>query len=210
MLHTKPKSIRFISVAIAVVFIFVSMLASTEPVSAATKLKITAKSKTVYVGQSVKLKANKNVKWSVSKKKIAKLTKAKKKSVYVKGLKPGTVYVKAKKGKTTKKIKITVKKKPKKEPEKIISLVASDGLIGVGETSSVTVIESKSSVSSDDVDYSSSDASVADVSYTGLVTGMSPGTATITATYKKDKSVKASVDITVAAAKAGVLHRNGL
>ena len=34
---------------------------------------------------------------------------------------------------------------------------------------------------------------------------MSPGTATITATYKKDKSVKASVDITVAAAKAGVL-----
>lgn len=205
MLHSKSKSTRLISFAIAVVFMFVSILASTESVSAATKLKVTAAKKTIYVGQTVKLKANKTVKWSVSKKKIAKLTKKKKKSVTVKGLKPGTVYVKAKAGKKIKKIKITVKAKPKAAPKKTISIVSSSGIIGIGETCSVTTVESGSSVSMDDVIFSSSDASVADVYYTGLVTGISPGTATITATYKYDKSVKASVDITVVATKAGTL-----
>ena len=81
------------------------MLASTESVNAATKLKVTAEKNKIYVGQTVKLTANKNVKWSVSKKKIAKLTKVKKKTVVVKGLKPGTVYVKAKKAKAPKKSK---------------------------------------------------------------------------------------------------------
>lgn len=102
MMHSKSKSTRLISFAIVVVFVFVSMLSGTEIASAATKLKVTAAKRTIYVGKTVKLKANRNVKWSVSKKKIAKLTKKKKKSVTVKGLKPGTVYVKAKAGKKVK------------------------------------------------------------------------------------------------------------
>ena len=202
MLYSKPKSKRFISIAVTVVFLIVSMLASTESVNAATKLKVTAEKNKIYVGQTVKLTANKNVKWSVSKKKIAKLTKVKKKTVVVKGLKPGTVYVKAKKGKSTKKIKITVAKKPKEEAKKTINLTSSKGVIGIGEACTVTVT---GDISSDDVTFSSSDSAVADVYSTGAVMGNSPGTATITATYNKDSGIKASVDITVVAAKAGVL-----
>ena len=85
MLHSKSYSMRLISTAIAVVFMIVTILASTESVSAAAKLKVTAERQTIYVGETVKLKANKKVKWSVSKKKIVKLTKVKKKSVVVKG-----------------------------------------------------------------------------------------------------------------------------
>lgn len=202
MSYSKPEPKSFISIAVAVVFLIVSMLASTESVSAATKLKVTAEKNKIYVGQTVKLTANKNVKWSVSKKKIVKLTKVKKKTVTVKGLKPGTVYVKAKKGKSTKKIKITVAKKPKEEAKQTINLASSKGIIGIGETCSVTV---KGDIPIDDVTFTSSDATVADVFSTGVVMGNSPGTTTITATYNKDSSVKASVDITVVAAKAGVL-----
>lgn len=208
MLYSKPKSKRLISIAIAMVFLIVSLLASTESVSAATKLKVTAAKKTIYVGQTVKLKANKSVKWSVSKKKVAKLTKIKKKTVTVKGLKAGTVYVKAKSGKKIKKIKITVKAKPKAKAvvKKTLKIVSSSDLIGIGETCSVTTVENDaSSVKLDEVTFSSSDSSVVDVYYTGLVTGISPGTATITATYKNDKSIKASVNITVVPTKAGTL-----
>ena len=50
---------RLISTAIAVVFMIVTILASTESVSAAAKLKVTAERQTIYVGETVKLKANK-------------------------------------------------------------------------------------------------------------------------------------------------------
>ena len=104
MLQSKSNATRAITLMVVVLFMLASILASTESVSAATELKVTASKKTIYVGQTVKLKANKNVKWSVSKKKVAKLTKVKKRSVTVKGLKAGTVYVKAKVGKKYKKM----------------------------------------------------------------------------------------------------------
>jgi transglutaminase-like putative cysteine protease len=195
---------RLISTAIAVVFLIVTILASTESVSAAAKLKVTAERQTIYVGETVKVKANKKVKWSVSKKKIVKLAKVKRKTVTVKGLKPGTVYVKAKNGKKTKKIKITVKDR-EVSVNNSMRLVSSREYIGIGESCSVTVIGSSAPVPLDDISFSSSDESVATVYYTGLVTGIKPGTATITATNKKDKSVTSSVNITVVAAKAGVL-----
>ena len=204
MLHSKSYSMRLISTAIAVVFMIVTILASTESVSAAAKLKVTAERQTIYVGETVKLKANKKVKWSVSKKKIVKLTKVKKKSVVVKGLKPGTLYVKAKNGKKTKKVKITVKNR-EANVNIGMRLVTSKDMIGIGENCSVTVVGSQTPIPLDDIIFSSSDESVATVYYTGLVTGISPGTATITATYKKDKSVISSVDITVVATKAGTL-----
>lgn len=204
MLQSKSKTTRLISVAIAMVVMAASLLASTESVSAASKLKVTAAKKTIYVGQTVKIKANKKVKWSVSKKKTAKLTKVKKKSVVVKGLKPGTVYVKAKKGKKTKKIKIVVKA-AETAAAMGMRIVCDKEYIGVGESCSVATIGNDTPVPAEDVTLSSSDESVAVVYSTGLVTGVKPGTATITATLKKDKSVSASVDITVVAAKAGVL-----
>ena len=62
MLHSKSYSMRLISTAIAVVFMIVTILASTESVSAAAKLKVTAERQTIYVGETVKLKANKKQK----------------------------------------------------------------------------------------------------------------------------------------------------
>ena len=200
MLQSKSNAARIMSIAIAAVFLFVSIIASTQSVSAATKLKVTVTGKTVYVGQTAKLKANKNVKWSVSNKKIAKLTNVKKKTVTIKGLKAGTVYVKAKSGKTTKKIKIVVKNKG---PEKI-NLVSTRDYIGIGEDCAVFVDSVEPSGVSSEVVFSSNNKSVAVVSQSGLVTGVSEGEATITA-KSKSNSTKASVTLTVVAAKAGVL-----
>ena len=73
MLQNRSKAVRLISVAVAALFLFVSIFASTESVNAASKLKVTTSRKIIYIGQTAKLKANKNVKWSLSKKKIVKM-----------------------------------------------------------------------------------------------------------------------------------------
>lgn len=198
MLQGKSNAVRIISIAVTAVFMFVSILASTESVSAASKLKVTVTKKTIYVGQTTKLKANRNVKWKVSKHKVAKLTGIKKRTVKVKGLKPGIVYVTAKAGKKTKKIKIIVK-----TPEKL-TLITSKDIIGLGEYCSVTV----KSANPPDVSFSSSDSKIASVSNRGLVQGLSLGSVTITATSKKDKLVKGSITIDVVSARAGTLTLN--
>ena len=129
MLHNKSKAMSLITVAVAVIFLFVSIFACTESVDAASKLKVTASKKIIYIGQTAKLKANNNVKWSLSKKKIVKLTNKKKRTVIVKGLKAGTVYVNAKNGKTKKKIKIVVRSRvPKK-----LNLVSTKDVLGLAE-----------------------------------------------------------------------------
>ncbi|MBR3125572.1 MAG: Ig-like domain-containing protein [Mogibacterium sp.] len=199
MLQCKSNVMRSISIAVTVIFLFVSMLASTESVDAASKLKVNVTKKTIYVGQTAKLKANRNVKWSISKRKIVKLTKVRKKTVTVKGLKAGTVYVKAKAGKNIKKIKIVVKPKTK------MRLESSKKSIGIGEFCALKVKMGKSSGAINEAFFSSSDSTIATVSNRGLVTGISPGTVTITAKYKKDKRVKASVDINVVPTMAGTL-----
>ena len=194
MLQSRSNVMRLVSLAVTVVFLLVSIVVSTESVDAASKLKVSVTKKTIYVGQTAKFKANKNVKWSVSKKKIAKLTKIKKRSVTVKGLKAGTVYVKAKAGKTT------VKAAPKK-----ISLSASNEVIGLGEYSTVFVSSGKKTVASSDVVFLSSDKSIAIVNNRGLVMGLSEGSATITAKSKANTKVKAKIKIKVVAAKAGTI-----
>ena len=73
MKQSKTFRMRSISILLIVLMLVSSILASTESVNAATKLKVTIGSKIIYVGQTTKLKANKNVKWSVSNKKVAKL-----------------------------------------------------------------------------------------------------------------------------------------
>lgn len=201
MLQNRSKSTRYISIAIAAVFMLVSIIASTESVSAASKLKVSVTKKTVYVGQTTKFKSNKNVKWSVSNKKIAKLTVTKKRTATLKGLKAGTVYVRAKYGKTTRKIKIVVKKK--KGPTKI-NLLSTRSVIGRGENCVVFVDSVVPSSQSMEVNFYSSDKDIAVVSPAGLVTGTGEGEVTITAKSKVN-STKASIKLTVVASKAGVL-----
>lgn len=198
MLQHKSNAMRALSIAITAMMVFVSIIASTECVSAATRLKVTASKKTIFVTQTSKLKANKNVKWSVSNRKIAKLTNIKKRTVTVKGLKAGTVYVKAKYGKTIRKIKIVIKKGPQK-----INLLATRDEIGVGEYCTVFVNSVVPSAASHSVTFKSSDESVAIVEDSGLVTGISKGSVTITATSKVNKTTKAQVKIKVVPAKAG-------
>ena len=205
MQQSKSNVMRSLSVAITVLLLIVSILASTESVSAASKLKVTVSSKTLYVGQTVKLKANKNVKWSVSNKKIAKLTGVKKRSVTLKGLKAGTVYVKAKAGKKYRKIKITVKKS---NAPKTIKLMATRDVLGVGEFCTVSVASVTPSGASRDVNYSSSDTSIATITSRGFVTAYSPGTTTITASSRKNPKVKGTIDITVLPTEAATLTLN--
>ena len=146
--------------------------------------------------------SNKNVKWTITKgKKCAKLVSVKKKSVSVKGIKGGTVYVTAKAGKQTKKIKVTVRSYIPKE----IKLETTKNILGIGDYCTVSVKSVSPSYASKDVDFSSSDPSVANVSSVGYVAALKPGTATITATSKKSKSKKASITIYVVDARAGTL-----
>ena len=199
MRQNKSNRIRSFFVAAAVIILTVTMLISTESVSAASRLRVTPTKKTIYVGKSIRLKANKKVKWSVSKRKVAKLTKIGKRTVTVKGLKAGTVYVTAKAGKVRRKVKITVKAKKK------ISLTASKTAIGLGEYCKVLVKCGKSIGENSSYTFSSSDKSIAYVDSGGLVQGLKEGAATITAKAKSDKTVKASIRINVIDAKAGTI-----
>lgn len=201
MQQHKTIAMRSLSIAVAVLFLIVSIMSGTLSADAASGLKVSVTNKTIFVGQTTKLKANMKVKWSVSKRKVAKPTKTSKKSVTVKGLKAGTVYVSAKAGKKTKKIKITVKAKPPKK----ISLKVTDKVIGLGEYSTVSVKSVTPSVADRRVSFSSSDESVAIVTNKGLIVGQSPGTVTITAKSKADPKKKATVKITVVPARAGTI-----
>ena len=201
MLYSKSKVMRSISIAVTVLLLLASMLASTYSVSAVSRLKVKVDKKTIYVGQTAKFKSNMNVKWSVSNKKIGKLTNVKKRTVAVKGLKAGTVYIIAKAGNNIKKTKIVVKSNA---PKKINLMITKD-VIGYGEYCTVFVDSVEPSSAKSDVTFTSSDKSIATVSSTGLVKGFNEGSVTITATSKIDKSIKAKVKVKVVPAKAGTI-----
>ena len=79
----------------------------------AAKTKMNVKSKSITVGQTVKIKLlnnKKKVKWSVSNGSI-RITKKNKSYAKIKGIRKGTAYLKAKVGSKTYKCKITVKTK---------------------------------------------------------------------------------------------------
>ena len=100
---------RVMAVALAVLVAVGTLGVSSTSALAASKLTVKPASKTIAVGKTVDLKANKSVKWSVVKgSKYVKLTSKKSKSVKVKGLKKGTAVVKAKAGSQTKKVTIKV------------------------------------------------------------------------------------------------------
>ena len=110
MMNTHSGLRKFMVTALAVLTA-VAFLGMT-PSYAAKKLKVSPTKKTIYVGKTVKLKANQKVKWSVkSGKTIVKLSSKKSTTVVVKGLKKGSASVTAKAGKQSKTVKFTVKKK---------------------------------------------------------------------------------------------------
>lgn len=195
---------RLLTLLITTVFLLGAALAAgTETAAAKSKLKVSPKSKTIYVGKTATLKANKKVKWSVYKgKKYVKITSKKKsaKKITVKGLKKGTAYVKAKRGRSVKKIKIVVKTPKKKASSKVptkIYLTSTAQSIGVGDTCTVSVKSVTPSTASKEVNFSSSDTKIAKVDRKGMVTGVSDGDVTIRATSKESGKISASVKITV-------------
>lgn len=196
---------RLTALLVAFAFLLGTFAVGTETVSAASKLKVSPTHKTVYVGSKVTIKANKKVKWSVSgKKKIVKIVskKSKKnKKVTVKAYKSGTAYVKAKYGKKTKKIRITVRSKV---PTKI-NVVSTETGIGVGNHCTVKVKSVSPSYASKSVTWSSSNTKIATVNASGLVKGVKPGVATITATSKMSKAKKGSVKIRVLKTLSGTV-----
>ncbi len=196
---------RLTALLVAFAFLLGTFVVGTETVSAASKLKVSPTRKTVYIGSKVTIKANKKVKWSVSgKKKIVKITskKSKKnKKVTVKAYKAGTAYVKAKYGKKTKKIRITVRSKV---PTKI-NVVSTETGIGVGNHCTVKVKSVSPSYASKSVTWSSSNTKIATVNASGLVKGVKPGVATITATSKMSKAKKGSVKIRVLKTLSGTV-----
>ena len=98
MMNTHSGLRKFMVTALAVLTA-VAFLGMT-PSYAAKKLKVSPTKKTIYVGKTVKLKANQKVKWSVkSGKTIVKLSSKKSTTVVVKGLKKGSASVTAKAGK---------------------------------------------------------------------------------------------------------------
>jgi len=118
MVRTKnrlSKKVLAVILAFACVVAFTPMMAFPQNANAATKLKVSPASKTIYVGKTVKIKAKglsksklKKVKWTTSS--TSKATVSKKKGSYtvVKGKSVGKVTITAKYGKKKIKAKITV------------------------------------------------------------------------------------------------------
>ena len=178
----KSRLYRMAIVTLAfMVMIAFSGVANTN-VYAASKLKVSPSSKTLNVGQTVKLKANKSVKWTVVKgKKNIKLYSKKSKTVKVKALKSGTVTIKAKAkyGGKTKSIKVTIVPK--------LSVSPSSVKMSTGQTMKLTANNNvKWSISSGS-DYISLSAAK---SKSVTVNGKKPGTGYVMAKNTKTGSSK--------------------
>ncbi len=102
-----------------VVMVFVLSSFASVPVEAKPKPKLSAKSKTMYVGKTaaVKLKSAGKVKWKTSKKSVVSISKKKKNKVWIKAKKAGKATITATYKKRTYKCRITVKKKKEKQAE---------------------------------------------------------------------------------------------
>lgn len=187
---------RLLTLLVTVTFLTgIFCLAGADTAEAASLLKVTSSKRTIYVGNKVTVKANRAVKWNVSgSKSSVKIVSKTSKKLTVKGVKSGTAYINAKSGGSSKRIKIEVRSKV---PSKI-NLVSSEDAIGVGRTCTVYVKSVEPSYASSDVILSSSDKEIATVDKeSGMVTGVSAGTVTITAKSKLDGKARASVDIRV-------------
>ena len=158
---------------------------STKPVVKTSQTVISKGTKTnVKVTYNKKNVTNK-AKFKSSNKKIATVSK---KGV-VTGKKAGTAYITATyKGKTSKKVKITVAE---------IRLNKTSLKLTAGKTATLTAKYNKKKVKPT---FKSSNPNVTSVNKNGKITAKKKGTATITATYKKSK---VSCKVTVSKAETG-------
>ena len=154
--------------------------ASAKPIVKATQTVIskgtTTKVKVTYNKKNVTNKA----KFKTSNKSVATVSK---KGV-VTGKKTGTAYITATyKGKTSKKVKITVAQ---------VSLDKKSVKLTVGKTYTLKATYNKKRVKAT---FKSSNTNVASVNKAGVITAKKAGTATITATYKNSR-VSCKVEVT--------------
>lgn len=182
--------VRIMKKIMTTVLAIMMVLAITcQPVNAsaaAAKPVVKAGQTVISVGTKTQLKAmsgSKNVTgkatWASSNKKVATVSK----KGIVAGKKAGTSYITATyKGKTSKKVKITVAE---------VKLSKTSVSLTVGKTATLTAKYNGKKVKPA---WKSSNAAVATVDKGGKVTAIGAGTATITATYKGSK---ASCEVTV-------------
>ncbi|MBR4145508.1 MAG: extracellular solute-binding protein [Lachnospiraceae bacterium] len=164
------KKLSFVLGALLVCALVIGMV-KTSPVDAATKVKLSAKKKTIYIGEKFQLElegAKGDVKWSTSKKKIATV-----KDGVVTAVKNGKTTITAKDLTTKKsyKCKITVKKNAISNKTLSLKGGESAGLTLKGNTVA---------------EWKSSNESIATVN-NGTVTALKKGKATITATVGSKK-----------------------
>lgn len=148
-------------------------------VDAASKVKINKTKTTIYVGQTITLKASgaKNVKWSSSNKKVATVSSKGKVTAKKKG--SATITVKAGKKKAT--CKVTVKN-PFLNKTKVS--------LKKNETTTLKLTGAKVKV------WSSNNKKVATVSSKGKITAKGTGSATITCKDKNNKKYTCKVTVT--------------
>ena len=186
---------------------------------------ISAKSATIGIGGKLRLMiagTGSKVKWSSSKKKVATVKKIGPYLCEVTGKKAGTATIKAKVGKKTLKCKVTVKNggpafvgvDPKWEKEHSGSKDGAKSgsnkatlVSGISVTYPTTLMVktgmqarytvSPSNATNKAVSWSSSNSAVATVDETGLIRGVSAGTATITATATDGSGVSGSLIVTI-------------
>ena len=179
---------RKISIMICSVIILIFTFFSSET-SAAAAVRISG-SKYVAKGRTVTLKANRKVVWKSSNRRVAKVTSGGR----VKGLRSGTVRItaKAKSGSGKKTWKITVKKKAVKS----VRITASQKTIYTGASVKLKA-KCSPSAASQEVSWKSSNTRVAKVNASGRVTGVSAGTARITAAARDGSRKRKSITIKV-------------
>lgn len=178
------------------------MLSATCKVTVAIKatgIKLSSSSTSVYETKTKTLTAtvspgdatDKTVSWKSSNTKVVKVDKNGK----ITGVKPGTAYITATtaNGEFSAKCKVTVLDLIY---SKKVTLSKKEITIKDGKTYTLTATVSPSNTSYKTVTWSSSNTKIAKVDKNGVVTGVNPGSATITCTTK-DSGKKATCKITV-------------
>lgn len=137
---------------------------------------------------------NKTVTWSSSNTSVATVDS----SGNVKAISPGSAVItaKASDGGYTDTAIIEVVNYDNLIEEKTLSFASSSYSIGVNQTVTLNPIITPSNATFKAVEFQSSNTSIATVDANGVVRGIAPGQATITATTKRN-GIKASVTVTV-------------